>query len=153
MNASRAAPIDAASLSGITDAGLARLKGFTGLTWLSLDAPDRLENDYSDAGLDGTGVVVGISDTGIDEFSCYFRDPKGRVPRSSLLHPITDHSFRKVIQYVNYSGSDGDYRSGHGSHVAGKLGASRQKNPIRRECGGAEAPHLNPAPSGQSRIY
>ena len=79
------------------------------------------DETYSDAGLDGTGVVVGISDTGIDEFSCYFRDPKGRVPRSSLLHPITDHSFRKVIQYVNYSGSDGDYRSGHGSHVAGTV--------------------------------
>ena len=88
---------------------------------------------YTDAGLDGTGVVVGISDTGIDEFSCYFKDPKGRVPRSSPLHPITDHSFRKVIQYVNFSGSSGDFRSGHGSHVAGTVaGDSLGDNNIYR---------------------
>ena len=79
------------------------------------------DETYSNAGLDGRGVVVGISDTGIDEFSCYFRDPKGRVPRSSPLHPITDHSFRKVIQYVNFSGSGGDFSAGHGSHVAGTV--------------------------------
>ena len=76
---------------------------------------------YSIAGLDGKGVVVGISDTGIDENSCYFKDPKGMVPRSGPLNPHTDHSFRKVVQYINNSGSGGDTRSGHGSHVAGTI--------------------------------
>lgn len=76
---------------------------------------------YSDAGLDGTGVVVGISDTGIDEESCFFKDPKGAVRRSSALNPFTDPSYRKVIQYVNYSGGGGDVFAGHGSHVAGSV--------------------------------
>ena len=52
---------------------------------------------YTDAGLDGTGVIVGISDTGIDELSCYFHDPKGRVRRSSAQHPFADLSFRYLI--------------------------------------------------------
>lgn len=52
---------------------------------------------YSDAGLDGTGVIVGISDTGIDELSCYFHDPKGQVRRSSAQHPFADLSFRFYI--------------------------------------------------------
>jgi Subtilase family len=76
---------------------------------------------YSDAGLDGTGVVVGISDTGIDEESCFFKDPKGSVRRSNALNPFTDPSYRKVIQYVNYSGGGGDVFAGHGSHVAGSV--------------------------------
>jgi Subtilase family len=76
---------------------------------------------YSDAGLDGTGVVVGISDTGIDEESCFFKDPKGAVRRSNALNPFTDPSYRKVIQYVNYSGGGGDVFAGHGSHVAGSV--------------------------------
>jgi subtilisin family serine protease len=76
----------------------------------------------TDLGIDGTGVVIGISDTGIDETSCYFRDKvHGAVPRSSLKHPVTDHKYRKVIQYIAYSGSNGDYSGGHGSHVSGTV--------------------------------
>jgi subtilisin family serine protease len=73
--------------------------------------------------LTGNGVVIGVSDTGIDENSCYFVDPThGKVPRSdNLLCPHTDNKYRKIIQYVNYSGSNGDYNDGHGSHVAGTL--------------------------------
>lgn len=72
--------------------------------------------------VDGSGVVVGISDTGIDETSCYFRDKShGTVPRSSVSHPVTDLKYRKVVQYITYSGSSGDYYSGHGSHVAGTV--------------------------------
>jgi hypothetical protein len=77
---------------------------------------------YGKAGLTGTGVVLGVSDTGIDENNCYFQDAVlGKVPRSSEIHPHTDNRFRKVIQYVNFSGSAGDYPGGHGSHVAGTL--------------------------------
>ena len=50
------------------------------------------------------GEVVGISDTGVDEDSCYFYDPKGRVPRSDISNPVTYPQYRKIIQYVNYSG-------------------------------------------------
>eukprot|EP01032_Pedospumella_encystans_P012778 gene12778-14757_t len=77
---------------------------------------------FTTLGLDGTGVVIGISDTGIDETSCFFRDTThGPVPRSSIQHPITDNKYRKVIQYISYSGSSGDYAAGHGSHVAGTV--------------------------------
>ena len=112
------------------------ISGDKGVTRVALSRPMHTLNDiarpimqsgnankelYSIAGLDGKGVVVGISDTGIDEYSCYFKDPKGMVPRSGPLNPHIDHSFRKVIQYINYSGSGGDSRSGHGSHVAGTI--------------------------------
>jgi hypothetical protein len=43
------------------------------------------------------------------------------VARSDVGTTIIDHKYRKVIQYVNFSGSGGDYTSGHGSHVAGTL--------------------------------
>ena len=80
-----------------------------------------------------SGQVVGLSDTGIDEHSCYFRDeehgqvrlhpssvcvsipllsPFPQVPRSDVDHLIVETKFRKVIEYVNFSGSAGDYKSG-----------------------------------------
>jgi hypothetical protein len=77
---------------------------------------------FTALGLDGTGVVVGISDTGIDETSCYFRDKThGLVPRSSVARPTFDMRYRKIVQYITYSGSAGDYALGHGSHVAGTV--------------------------------
>ena len=85
-----------------------------------------------------SGQVVGLSDTGIDEHSCYFRDdehgqvrlhplrlsvcpsawipllsPSPQVPRSDVDHLIVETKYRKVIEYVNFSGSAGDYRSGY----------------------------------------
>ena len=102
---------------------------------MSLSNPPRILNDvarritqsagttnepYSIAGLNGTGIVVGIADTGIDEKSCYFRDSKGFVPRSSALTPYTDLGRRKIVQYISF-GSGGDDASGHGTHVAGSV--------------------------------
>jgi hypothetical protein len=79
------------------------------------------EELYSDMKLTGSGVIIGQADTGIDELSCYFIDPLlGQVPRSSLEAPVTNHSYRKVIQYINYT-SSGDVPSGHGTHTAGIL--------------------------------
>ena len=72
--------------------------------------------------LNGSGVIIGVSDTGIDENSCYFRDMEhGKVPRAGYEDTVFDLKYRKVIQYVNFSGSGGDYASGHGSHVSGTL--------------------------------
>jgi subtilisin family serine protease len=76
---------------------------------------------YSDAGLDGTGQVVGIGDSGLDEKSCYFRNGDGlEVPRSAYDDPTFDLSRRKVIQYIDYADSV-DRDSGHGTHVCGTL--------------------------------
>lgn len=33
------------------------------------------------AGLTGTGEVIGVTDTGLDDSSCFFKDPDGPVPR------------------------------------------------------------------------
>eukprot|EP01037_Dinobryon_pediforme_P018703 gene18703-19004_t len=77
---------------------------------------------FSAAGLNGTNTIVGLSDTGIDESSCFFRDAvHGKVPQSNAINVLVDSKYRKIVQYVNYSGSGGDYKNGHGSHVAGTL--------------------------------
>lgn len=76
---------------------------------------------YFSAGLNGTNFIAGVADTGIDEESCFFKDyNKGKVKRGTS-EIYTDLSHRKVIQYVDYSGSSGDYSNGHGTHVAGTL--------------------------------
>ena len=83
---------------------------------------------YSNAGLNGTGVVVGLSDTGIDENSCYFSDIKGFIPRSKASTPFTDLGYRKIVQYVDFSGSGGDDSGGHGTHVAGSIAGYSQSS-------------------------
>jgi subtilisin family serine protease len=76
----------------------------------------------SAAGLRGKGQVVGMADTGLDEQSCYFHDDaKGLVPRTTAETAYFDSTRRKVVQYVSYSGSQGDSVRGHGSHVAGTV--------------------------------
>ena len=72
------------------------------------------------AGLDGSGEVVGHSDTGIDQYSCYFRDPfRDPLPPSHISAPKVDLQRRKVVQYIDFAGGSGDYAGGHGSHVSG----------------------------------
>jgi hypothetical protein len=76
---------------------------------------------YTDAGIDGTGQVVGIGDTGVDELSCFFRNTdSSKVARSSYLSPTFDTSKRKVIQYISYA-DDHDTEGGHGTHVSGTV--------------------------------
>lgn len=116
---------------------LSELAQNSAITQLSLSRPPRLLNinargivqdgavgveSWGALGLDGTGQIVGISDTGIDENSCYFKDARlGPVGRATVKNAYFDLSRRKVVQYIDYSGSEGDYRSGHGSHVAGSI--------------------------------
>jgi hypothetical protein len=79
---------------------------------------------YHAAGLDGTGQIVGVGDTGIDELSCFFRNSdNSKVARSTIFNPTFDLSKRKVIQYINYA--DGkDLAGGHGTHVSGTIAGS-----------------------------
>ena len=47
-----------------------------------VEGGDPSETPMRDAGLDGTGQVIGLSDTGLDDSSCFFRDDdNGQVPR------------------------------------------------------------------------
>lgn len=47
-----------------------------------MEGGDTTETPMRDSGLDGTGQVIGLTDTGLDESSCFFRDDDyGSVPR------------------------------------------------------------------------
>lgn len=39
---------------------------------------------FFDVGLDGTGQVIGVSDTGLDTDNCYFWDATGEVPKDGV---------------------------------------------------------------------
>lgn len=71
---------------------------------------------FYSVGLDGSGQVVALADSGIDIDNCYFYDSKQSTPKSptgSLTGPVNALA-RKVIQYVAFADDD-DYSSGHGS--------------------------------------
>ena len=107
---------------------------------ISLSVPMRLLNNnargiiqshntdqepWSVLNLDGSGQIVGVSDTGIDENSCYFIDKQnGPSIKSTIYDPKIDHNHRKIRQYITYSGSSGDVHEGHGSHVCGSIAGS-----------------------------
>lgn len=74
---------------------------------------------FFDSGLDGTGQVVSVSDTGIDLDNCYFRDDTEEAGVFS-----SNDRARKVVQYVPYV-DNGDYQYGHGTHVAGSIAGKR----------------------------
>ena len=63
-------------------------------------------------GITGTNRIIGIADTGLDDESCYFKDPDVPFPYDTL-----DLSHRKVVYYNTYvDDEDGD---GHGTAVSG----------------------------------
>jgi hypothetical protein len=74
---------------------------------------------YQAAGLDGTGQIVGVGDTGVDDLHCFFINSDG-LPVAKSSTPMTDNSNRKIIQYISYV-DDGDTSSGHGTHVSGTI--------------------------------
>jgi hypothetical protein len=76
---------------------------------------DDSNNMYHAAGVSGTGITVGVADTGVDTKSCYFRPESGSIPFDSF-----DSSARKIVSYVTYV-NGGDVFAGHGSHVVGSI--------------------------------
>ncbi|MFZ2071431.1 MAG: S8 family serine peptidase [Halobacteriota archaeon] len=79
-----------------------------------------------DHNLTGAGQIVGISDSGLDYDSCFFRDSvRGAPPEDSGL-PSTvtpDYNQRKVIVYhdvAEFGDYDDDY-PGHGTHCSGSI--------------------------------
>eukprot|EP00904_Undaria_pinnatifida_P010529 jgi/Undpi1/6606/HiC_scaffold_20.g09085.m1 len=84
-----------------------------------IEGGEPTETPMREAGLNGAGQIIGISDTGLDESSCFFRDDvNGLVPRTSMSDGDAYPDQRKVIQYVVFGDDDTD-ADGHGTHVSG----------------------------------
>jgi len=66
------------------------------------------ERPFFDVGLDGTGQVVAVSDTGVDRDSCYFGD-------STSVGVSYTSGNDKFVLYDDYVNSN-DYQYGHGTH-------------------------------------
>lgn len=87
------------------------------------------------AGLNGTGEIVGVIDSGLDDASCFFKDPdRGQVPRSTLQALYTDMQQRKVVQYVISGGDSVDVYAGHGTHVSTSIAGSIYTNWTQKAC-------------------
>ncbi len=67
----------------------------------------------------GLGEIVGVADTGLDMYNCYFYDTTP-TPYTNLTTLLTDHTHRKVIQYVTYQDRN-EVVEGHGTHVSATL--------------------------------
>jgi len=77
---------------------------------------------FFDVGLDGSGQVVALSDTGVDQNNCYFGDNGVQAGRRM------NTAARKLAQYVDFV-DDADYEYGHGTHVAGTIAGRRFDGP------------------------
>mmetsp|Transcript_7504 Transcript_7504/g.11144 ORF Transcript_7504/g.11144 Transcript_7504/m.11144 type:complete len:795 (-) Transcript_7504:176-2560(-) len=64
------------------------------------------------ANLTGRGHIIGIGDTGLDGYSCFFYDPDVEVP-----YDVVDESHRKIVYYYTYQ--DDIDENGHGTTVVG----------------------------------
>ena len=70
-------------------------------------------------GIQGEGQVVAVSDTGLDNNNCYFRDATVAVPVGNTGTPFSA-THRKIAQYFSKVDTT-DYQSGHGTHVCGSI--------------------------------
>eukprot|EP00567_Pseudictyota_dubia_P018032 CAMPEP_0197434832 /NCGR_PEP_ID=MMETSP1175-20131217/2507_1 /TAXON_ID=1003142 /ORGANISM="Triceratium dubium, Strain CCMP147" /LENGTH=1062 /DNA_ID=CAMNT_0042963687 /DNA_START=391 /DNA_END=3579 /DNA_ORIENTATION=+ len=125
-----------ASLATYPDVVAAEIKPRLGpknvnAAWLTQSG---LENRFQwfDNGLDGTGQIVAVSDTGIDPNNCYFWDNE-----KGLQYDVLDESRRKIAEYIPFVNED-DYTFGHGTHVAGTIVGQRATDGITESKGSAD---------------
>jgi len=59
---------------------------------------------FFDVGLDGSGQVIGISDTGLDTDNCYFWDETGEVEKNGVSFPrcTPDVAYNLLSSYVPF---------------------------------------------------
>lgn len=71
-------------------------------------------------GVDGTGQIIGVMDSGVDPHHCFFYDASQGLPGAT-----PNYNHRKIIAYRLYGGKTWDGCSmGHGTHVAGTAAGS-----------------------------
>ncbi|OHS99916.1 hypothetical protein TRFO_33558 [Tritrichomonas foetus] len=68
---------------------------------------------FSEKGLNGTGQIITVVDSGLDLNSSYFSDPSEKVE-----FDVVNKNHRKVVLYTCY-GNDKDSTDMHGTHTAG----------------------------------
>eukprot|EP01012_Entosiphon_sulcatum_P007765 TRINITY_DN1404_c0_g1_i2.p1 TRINITY_DN1404_c0_g1~~TRINITY_DN1404_c0_g1_i2.p1 ORF type:complete len:1691 (-),score=267.59 TRINITY_DN1404_c0_g1_i2:133-5205(-) len=99
-------------------------------------------------GINGTDEIVSVSDTGIDYYSCYFRDAVEKI----AIYPLTSGAHRKIYSLLPYSTYDctsqgtsrgdaldqSDVANGHGTHVAGSIAGVPYCNKTAGTCSTSE---------------
>lgn len=66
-------------------------------------------------GINGTGQIINIVDTGVDALNAFFYDPDNSL---ETISGKTNPKHRKILRIEKYA-DDLDYYTGHGTHVAG----------------------------------
>lgn len=83
----------------------------------SYDAPE--SKPVWKLGITGNGQYIGIGDTGVDHYHCFFYDEKNAVPFQRLQREqVAESKHRKFHGFWKYM-DDLDSEQGHGSHVSG----------------------------------
>lgn len=78
-------------------------------------------------GIDGTGQIVGVADTGLDYDNCYFKDPNNTpINFNAFVTAFTDNNgygekHRKIKGYQSVYANKSDDFTGHGTHVCGTI--------------------------------
>eukprot|EP00742_Colponemidia_sp_Colp-10_P015196 GILJ01017325.1.p1 GENE.GILJ01017325.1~~GILJ01017325.1.p1 ORF type:complete len:1675 (-),score=261.66 GILJ01017325.1:80-4660(-) len=77
-------------------------------------------------GLDGSNQIIGVGDSGIDVFQCFFYDAKHSVTYlNESTQAVVDSGHRKILAYYGFIDTVDDSYTGHGTHVCGTIaGAS-----------------------------
>jgi hypothetical protein len=99
-------------------------------------------NVFWSAGLDGTGEIVGIGDSGIDMDSCFFSDPA--VP---FVPPVGSKEWanpqhRKVVYYWGLADDTFKDLVGHGTHTSGSVAGFNPAAPDSKATGAAKGAKL-----------
>lgn len=108
--------------------------------WVEIKTPTIIHGKYSNAlvqsykkptdkpiwsmGLTGSGQVIGVGDTGVDYYHCFFYDEKSNPPfQRNLRDSVQNANHRKFASFWTYMDAV-DSPMGHGTHV------SKYCNPI-----------------------
>lgn len=91
-----------------------------------VDCGRRDDTGANPTGFDGTGVAIGVVDSGFDLSHPMFRDAAGNLRVDGLLDQTTGQQFTQAQLEAQWSGGNGPGAddNGHGTHVASIAGGS-----------------------------